>query len=37
VVARIGLSWLEVFVVGDTRYQQFIVKDTTMSNYDAKP
>jgi dienelactone hydrolase len=37
VVARIGLSWLEVYVVGDTRYQQFIMKDTTMSNYDAKP
>jgi dienelactone hydrolase len=37
VVARIGLSWLEVYVVGDTRYQQFIMKDATMSNYDAKP
>ena len=37
VVARIGLSWLEVYVVGDSRYQQFIAKDMTMSNYDSKP
>ena len=37
VVARIGLSWLEVYVVGDMRYQQFIAKDPSMSNYDAKP
>ncbi len=37
VVARIGLSWLEVYVVGDMRYQQFIAKDMTMSNFDQKP
>jgi dienelactone hydrolase len=37
VVARIGLSWLEVHVVGDLRYAQFFVKDTTMSNWDMKP
>ncbi|HVW25649.1 MAG TPA: alpha/beta hydrolase [Polyangiaceae bacterium] len=37
VVARIGLSWLEVYVVGDTRYQQFIAKDPSMSAYDSKP
>jgi dienelactone hydrolase len=37
VVARIGLSWLEVYLVGDMRYQQFIAKDMTMSNFDAKP
>jgi triacylglycerol lipase len=37
VVARIGLSWLEVHVLGDMRYQQFIVKDPTMDAFDAKP
>jgi dienelactone hydrolase len=38
IVARIGLSWLMVHMRGDTRYQQFIVKDaTTMSNFDIKP
>jgi dienelactone hydrolase len=37
IVARIGLSWLEVYVVGDMRYQQFIAKDPSMSAYDAKP
>jgi hypothetical protein len=37
VVARIGLSWLEVNLVGDSRYQQFLVKDATMSNWDMKP
>jgi dienelactone hydrolase len=38
VTARIGLSWLEVHVMGDSRYQQFLVKDSaTMSNFDMKP
>jgi dienelactone hydrolase len=37
VVARIGLSWLEVQVLGDTRYQQFIAKDSTMDSWDVKP
>jgi dienelactone hydrolase len=37
VVARIGLSWLEVHVVGDARYQQFIVRDASMSAWDMKP
>lgn len=37
VVARIGLSWLEVYLVGDMRYAQFIAKDMTMSNFDQKP
>ncbi|HVU01826.1 MAG TPA: hypothetical protein VHE30_08740 [Polyangiaceae bacterium] len=38
IVARIGLSWLEVHMNGDTRYQQFIAKDpATMSNFDMKP
>ncbi|HLK41096.1 MAG TPA: hypothetical protein VKU41_30305 [Polyangiaceae bacterium] len=37
VVARIGLSWLEVYVMGDMRYAQFIMKDSTMSNFDKKP
>jgi len=37
VVARIGLSWLEVHVVGDTRYAQFLVKDSSMSAWDMKP
>lgn len=37
VVARLGLSWLEVHVMGDMRYQQFIAKDSTMSTFDAKP
>jgi dienelactone hydrolase len=37
VVARIGLSWLEVQEVGDLRYGQFLVKDATMSNFDSKP
>ena len=37
IVARIGLSWLKVNVVGDTRYQQFIVKDPSMSAWDMKP
>jgi hypothetical protein len=36
-VARFGLSWLEVFEVGDTRYQQFLVKDATNSVFDIKP
>jgi dienelactone hydrolase len=36
--ARIGLSWLEVHVMGDARYQQFLVNDSsTMSNFDMKP
>jgi triacylglycerol lipase len=37
IVARIGLSWLKVNVLGDTRYQQFIVKDPSMSAWDMKP
>lgn len=37
IVARIGLSWLEVHVVGDSRYQQFIMKDASMSAWDVKP
>jgi len=37
IVARIGLSWLEVHVIGDSRYQQFIVKDPSMSAFDTKP
>jgi alpha-beta hydrolase superfamily lysophospholipase len=37
VVARLGLSWLEVHVMGDMRYQQFIAKDPTMSTFDSKP
>ena len=37
VVARFGLSWLEVHEVGDTRYQQFIMNDSTMSAFDSKP
>jgi triacylglycerol lipase len=36
-VARFGLSWLEVYEVGDTRYQQFFVKDATNSVWDMKP
>jgi dienelactone hydrolase len=36
-VARFGLSWLEVYEVGDTRYQQFLVKDPTNSVFDMKP
>jgi dienelactone hydrolase len=35
--ARFGLSWLEVYEVGDTRYQQFFVKDATNSVWDMKP
>jgi alpha-beta hydrolase superfamily lysophospholipase len=37
IVARIGLSWLEIYVNGDTRYQQFLVKDPSMSAWDVKP
>jgi alpha-beta hydrolase superfamily lysophospholipase len=37
IVARLGLSWLEVHVMGDMRYQQFIVKDSSMSTFDTKP
>ena len=37
VVARLGLSWLEVHVLGDSRYQQFLVKDASMSAWDVKP
>jgi alpha-beta hydrolase superfamily lysophospholipase len=37
VVARLGLSWLEVHVMGDMRYQQFIMKDSSMSTFDSKP
>jgi triacylglycerol lipase len=33
IVARIGLSWLMVNLVGDSRYQQFIVKDPSMSAF----
>jgi alpha-beta hydrolase superfamily lysophospholipase len=36
--ARIGLSWLEVHVMGDMRYAQFLVKDAaTMSNFTLNP
>ncbi len=37
VVARLGLSFLEVYVVGDMRYQQFLVSDPTMFLYDHNP
>src|SRR5579884_3782434 len=37
VVARTGLSWLEVYLVGDTRYQQFLAKDPAMTTWDMKP
>jgi len=37
VVARQGLSWLEVHVMNDSRYQQFLVKDATNSVFDTKP
>jgi hypothetical protein len=30
-VARVALSWLEVYVVGDARYSQFIKQDATFS------
>ena len=33
VVARLGLSFLEVHVVGDTRYQPFLVADPTMASF----
>lgn len=36
-VARFGLSWLEVFEVGDTRYQQFLVQDPTNSVFNLNP
>jgi dienelactone hydrolase len=37
VVARVGLSWLKVHLVGDARYAPFLVKDSTMSAWDMKP
>jgi dienelactone hydrolase len=37
VVARQGLSWLEVHVLNDTRYAQFLVKDTTNSVFNLNP
>jgi dienelactone hydrolase len=37
VVAREGLSWLELHVNNDSRYEQFLVKDTTNSAFDRKP
>src|SRR5450631_2714350 len=33
VVARIGLSFLETYVVGDSRYQAFLVSDPAMANF----
>ena len=30
-VARLGLSWLEVYVVGDPQYKQFIKQDAAFS------
>jgi dienelactone hydrolase len=37
VVARFGLSWFKVHLAGDARYQQFLAKDATNSNFDIKP
>jgi dienelactone hydrolase len=37
VVARFGLSWFKVHLAGDARYQQFLAKDATNSNFDLKP
>jgi dienelactone hydrolase len=37
VAARVGLSWFKVHLAGDNRYQQFLAKDATMSNFDIKP
>ena len=37
VVAREGLSWLEVHVMHDTRYQQFLVQDPTNSVFNLNP
>jgi triacylglycerol lipase len=34
-VARLGLSWLKVFVDGDLRYKQFIHTEATLSSWDT--
>jgi predicted dienelactone hydrolase len=37
VVARQGLSWLEVHVMGDARYAQFLAQDPTNSTFNLDP
>lgn len=37
IVARYGLSFLEVYMVGDTRYQQFLVSDPVLISFFYHP
>lgn len=37
VVARYALSWLQIHVNGDARYQKFLVNDPALSKFDIKP
>jgi hypothetical protein len=36
-VARLGLSFLEVYLWGDTRYQQFLVTSSSLLDYNYNP
>lgn len=37
IVARIGHSFLEVYLKGDTRYRQFLVRDSSMDSFGYTP